>query len=40
MEMAKQVFGPEHEATLISMANLASMYREEGRWSDAEKIQV
>ena len=32
----KTVFGPEHPSTLTSMANLASTYRNQGRWTEAE----
>ena len=32
--------GKEHPDTLTSMANLASTYLHEGRWDEAEKLQV
>jgi hypothetical protein len=34
------VLGPEHPDTLISMANLASTYRNQGRWTQAEELDV
>ncbi|KKA23702.1 kinesin light chain 1, partial [Rasamsonia emersonii CBS 393.64] len=36
MEARKKVLGEEHPATLASMANLASTYRNQGRWKEAE----
>jgi hypothetical protein len=30
----------DHPSTLTSMANLASTYRNQGRWDDAEKLEV
>jgi hypothetical protein len=30
--------GPEHPETLISMANLASIYDKRGRWKEAEEL--
>jgi hypothetical protein len=35
METRKRVLGDEHPDTLTSMANLASTYREQGRWDEA-----
>ncbi|KAL3428755.1 purine and uridine phosphorylase [Aspergillus tetrazonus] len=32
--------GPEHPDTLTGMANLASTYWNQGRWNEAEKLQV
>ncbi|KAB8237922.1 uncharacterized protein BDW43DRAFT_321109 [Aspergillus alliaceus] len=32
--------GQEHPSTLISMADLASTYRNQGRWNEAEKLQA
>jgi hypothetical protein len=36
MDMRKKLLGAEHPDTLISMANLASIYRDQGRWNEAE----
>src|SRR3954464_11961823 len=38
MEVHGRVLGPEHPDTLISMANLASTYRNQGRWKEAEEL--
>ena len=35
----KRVLGEEHPDTLISMANLASTYSNQGRWKEAEELQ-
>ncbi|KAK6605164.1 hypothetical protein H4I96_05746 [Botrytis cinerea] len=40
MERDKSVFGQEHPSTLTSMANLASTYRNQGRWKEAEDLEV
>ena len=40
METRKTVLGPEHPDTLTSMDNLASTYRNQGRWTEAEKLFV
>ncbi|RHZ61472.1 uncharacterized protein CDV56_109014 [Aspergillus thermomutatus] len=40
METSKTVLGAEHPVTLASMANLASTYRNQGRWNEAEKLGV
>ena len=40
MDMRKKLLGAEHPDTLISMANLAITYRDQGRWNEAEKLQV
>ncbi|KAH8708390.1 kinesin light chain [Phaeosphaeriaceae sp. PMI808] len=40
MEMRKRVLGDEHPDTLTSMANLASTYRNQGRWKEAEELEV
>ena len=37
METSKTVLGPEYPSTLTSMGNLASTYRNQGRWTEAEK---
>ena len=34
------VLGPEHPSTLISMANLASTYWNQGRREEAEELNV
>ncbi|KAF4895134.1 Kinesin light chain [Colletotrichum fructicola] len=36
----RSVLGPDHPSTLTSMANLASTYRNQGRWEEAEKLEV
>ncbi|KAF1346346.1 kinesin light chain 3 [Lizonia empirigonia] len=36
----KRVLGDEHPDTLTSMANLAATYRNQGRWNEAEKLEV
>ena len=40
METRKRVLGLEHPDTLDSMANLASTYRNQGRWKEAEELFV
>jgi tetratricopeptide (TPR) repeat protein len=40
METRKRVLGEEHPSTLISMADLASTYRNQERWKEAEKLFV
>ncbi|EED11504.1 kinesin, putative [Talaromyces stipitatus ATCC 10500] len=40
METRKTVLGAEHPSTLTSMANLASTYRNQDRWNEAEKLEV
>jgi len=40
METRKTVLGPEHPSTLASMNNLASTYQDQGRWNEAEKLNV
>ena len=40
MEKMKQVLGDNHPDTLMSMANLASTYRNQGHWKEAEMLQV
>ena len=34
------MLGEEHPSTLTSMANLASTYRNQGRWKEAEELQA
>ena len=38
--MTKKLVGAEHPDTLISMANLGSTYRDQGRWNEAEQLQI
>jgi len=40
METRKRVLGEEHLYTLTSMGNLASTYRNQGRWKEAEELDV
>jgi hypothetical protein len=40
MEKSKHVLGEEHPDTLTSMANLAATYWNQGRWKDAETLEV
>ncbi|KAH8758834.1 hypothetical protein BGZ57DRAFT_907136 [Hyaloscypha finlandica] len=40
METFKRVLGAEHPLTLSSMANLAATYRDQGRWKEAEDLDV
>ena len=40
MDMRKKVLGAEHPDTLRSMANLACIYRDQGRWNEAEKLEI
>ncbi|RYP58955.1 hypothetical protein DL770_010316 [Monosporascus sp. CRB-9-2] len=40
METRKTKLGADHPSTLTSMANLASTYRNQGRWEEAEKLIV
>jgi Tetratricopeptide repeat/Domain of unknown function (DUF1897) len=40
METRKMVLGTEHPDTLISIANLASTYRSQGRWKEAEALET
>lgn len=40
METSRRVLGEEHPSTLTSMANLASTYRSQGRWAEAEQMFV
>jgi len=35
-----RVLGQEHPDTLSSMANLASTYRNQGRWKEAEGLEL
>jgi hypothetical protein len=40
METRKRVLGAEHPSTLTSMANLASMFWNQGRRMEAEELEV
>ncbi|KAI8623395.1 hypothetical protein F5Y19DRAFT_481760 [Xylariaceae sp. FL1651] len=40
IEIRKEVQGPEHPGTLVSMANLASTYQRQGRWKEAESLEI
>ena len=37
--MRKRVLGEEHPDTLTSMVNLASTYRNQGRWKEVEELE-
>ena len=38
--MRKKLFGAEHLDTLHSMGNLACTYRDQGRWNEAEQLEI
>ena len=40
LETRKRVLGADHPNTLTSMSNLASTYRQQGRWKEAEELEV
>ncbi len=40
METRQTKLGAHHPDTLIRMANLASMYRNQGRWEEAKELQA
>src|ERR687887_161446 len=40
METRSRVLGSEHPDTLTSMGNLASTYRNQGWWKEAEELEV
>ena len=40
LDLERNTLGVEHPCTLSSMANLASMYWNQGRWDEAEKLEV
>ena len=40
METSKIKFGADHPDILTSMANLAETYIDQGRWPEAEKLEV
>ena len=40
METRLKILGEEHPDTLKSISNLALIYRNQGRWKEAEELQV
>ena len=40
METSKTVLGEEHPDTLTNMADLALTYLNQGRWTEAEKLEM
>ena len=40
METSKTKLGVDHPSTLMSMGNLASTLRNQGRWEEAEKLEL
>jgi hypothetical protein len=40
IETRKRVLGAEHPNTLTSMSNLASTFSNQGRWKEAEELEV
>jgi hypothetical protein len=40
IETRTRVLGQEHPDTLISIGNLALTYRNQGRWKEAEELEV
>jgi hypothetical protein len=40
MEISKTTLGMDHPNTLSSMINLASTYWNQGRWEDAEQLDI
>ena len=40
LEAQKRVLGPEHRSTLVSVANLALAYSEQGRWGEMELLEM
>ena len=40
MVMMKKLLGEEDPNTLICMGNLAFTYRNQGRWNEAEQLEV
>ena len=40
MEAVKEALGPHHPDTLTVIANLANTYSDQGRWDEAEKLEV
>ena len=40
MDISKKILGVEHSSTFVSIANLALIFLNQGRWKEAEKLQV
>jgi hypothetical protein len=40
MDIGKEVLGAEHPQILTVMASLANTFRNQGRWQQAEKLQI
>ena len=40
MNMRKKLLGEKHPHTLLSMGNLAVTYSNQGRWNEAEQLEV
>ncbi|KAG4427291.1 hypothetical protein IFR05_017226, partial [Cadophora sp. M221] len=40
LEIKKRELGADHPSTLSSMGNLASTFRDQGRWEEAEKLEL
>ena len=40
MDMTKKLLGADHPDTLNSMENLASTYWNQGRWNEAEDLEL
>jgi hypothetical protein len=40
MEARKRILGLEHPETLLAIGNLASTYCEQGRWKEAEELEI
>jgi hypothetical protein len=38
LSMVERVLGPEHPDTLVSVNNLAELYRRQGRYTEAEPL--
>lgn len=40
LKIRQRILGPEHPYTLTSMGNLASTYWRQGRWKEAEELEL
>ena len=40
MDLRKRLLGQEHPDILISIGNLALTYRNQGRWNEAEQLEI
>jgi hypothetical protein len=40
IEISKTKLGADYPSTLTSIANLVLTYRNQGRWEEAEKLEV